>query len=71
MKPTSKPQTEAMEANKKWLMRAIWRSEKGQSLVELALLTPILLLLVVGIVEMGRYATLSIEVANAARAGAA
>ena len=71
MKRISKPRTEAIEANKTWLMRAIWRSEKGQSLVELALLTPILLLLVVGIVEMGRYATLSIEVANAARAGAA
>lgn len=45
-------------------------SERGQSLVELALLTPILLILVIGIVEMGRYAAFSIEVGNAARAGA-
>jgi Flp pilus assembly protein TadG len=48
----------------------ILRSQSGQSLVELALLTPILLLLVVGTVEMGRYTSLSILVGNAARAGA-
>lgn len=46
-------------------------SQSGQSLVELALLTPILLLLVIGTVEMGRYAYLSTLVGNAARAGAA
>ena len=32
--------------------------------------TPVLLMIVVGIVEMGRYASLSILVGNAARAGA-
>jgi Flp pilus assembly protein TadG len=48
----------------------IARSERGQSLVELALLTPILLLLVIGIVEMGRYAYLSIVLGNAAESGA-
>jgi Flp pilus assembly protein TadG len=47
------------------------RSQSGQSLVELALLTPLLLLLLIGTVEMGRYAYISILVANAARAGAA
>src|SRR4029077_10530393 len=47
------------------------RSQSGQSLVELALLTPLLLLLLVGTVEMGRYAYISVLVANAARAGAA
>jgi Flp pilus assembly protein TadG len=46
-------------------------SERGQSLVELALLTPILLVLVIGVVEMGRYASLAIQVSNAARAGTA
>jgi Flp pilus assembly protein TadG len=49
----------------------ILRRQSGQSLVELALLTPLLLLLLIGTVEMGRYAYISILVANAARAGAA
>ena len=47
------------------------RSQRGQSLVEVALLTPLLLSLMVGTIEMGRYAYLSILVGNAARAGAA
>lgn len=46
-------------------------SQSGQSLIELALLTPLLLLLLLGTVEMGRYAYINILVANAARAGAA
>jgi Flp pilus assembly protein TadG len=46
-------------------------SESGQSLFELALLTPLLLVLVIGIAEMGRYAYFAILVGNAARAGAA
>jgi Flp pilus assembly protein TadG len=50
--------------------KALWRSERGQSLIELALLTPVLLMLVIGIVEMGRYASFGILVSNAARAGA-
>jgi Flp pilus assembly protein TadG len=47
------------------------RSQRGQSLIEVALLTPLLLSLMVGSIEMGRYAYLSILVGNAARAGAA
>jgi Flp pilus assembly protein TadG len=47
------------------------RSESGQSLLELALLTPILLILVIGLAEMGRFAYFDILVGNAARAGAA
>ena len=46
------------------------RSQSGQSMVELALLTPLLLLMVIGTVEMGRYGYLSILLGNAARAGA-
>src|ERR1700687_6240036 len=42
----------------------------GQSLVELALVLPILLLLLVGTIEIGRFAYYSIVVSNAARAGA-
>ena len=49
----------------------VLRSESGQSLVELALLTPFLLLMALGVIEIGRYAFISIVVGNAARAGAA
>jgi Flp pilus assembly protein TadG len=45
-------------------------SQAGQSLVEVALVTPLLLLLLLGAVEMGRFAYLGILVGNAARAGA-
>ena len=43
----------------------------GQALIEIAFLLPILMLLVLGIVELGRYAYVSILVGNAARAGTA
>jgi len=43
----------------------------GQALVELALVLPVLLLLTIGVIELGRYAYISILVGNAARAGAA
>jgi Flp pilus assembly protein TadG len=46
-------------------------SETGQSLLEMALLTPMLLALVLGTIEMGRFAYISILVGNAAHAGAA
>jgi Flp pilus assembly protein TadG len=45
--------------------------ERGQAVLEVALLTPLLLALLVGTIEFGRYAFLSILVGNAARAGAA
>lgn len=45
-------------------------SQEGQALVELALTIPILLLLLLGIVELARVAHTTIELANAARAGA-
>lgn len=51
--------------------RGRFRADSGQSLVELALLTPLLLLLLVGAIEVGRYATRAVELGNAARAGAA
>jgi Flp pilus assembly protein TadG len=46
-------------------------SESGQSLIELALLTPVLLIMVIGVAEMGRFAYFGVLVGNAARAGAA
>jgi Flp pilus assembly protein TadG len=47
------------------------RPESGQSLLEVALLTTLLLPLLIGVIEVGRYAYIAILVGNAARAGAA
>jgi Flp pilus assembly protein TadG len=44
--------------------------QRGQSLVEAALVTPLLITILVGGAELGRVAYAAIEVANAARAGA-
>lgn len=46
-------------------------SESGQTLVEMGLLLPFLVLLMLGVVEMGRYGYMGILVGNAARAGTA
>jgi Flp pilus assembly protein TadG len=46
------------------------RRQSGQSLVEVALLTPLLLAILLGATELGRYAYISILVGNAAHAGA-
>ncbi len=45
--------------------------QSGQSLVELGLLIPFFVLLLLGVIEIGRYAYIAILVGNAARAGAA
>ncbi|MBV9887225.1 MAG: pilus assembly protein, partial [Acidobacteria bacterium] len=44
--------------------------KSGQTVVELALLLPLLLVLCVGVIEIGRYAYFDILISNAARAGA-
>jgi Flp pilus assembly protein TadG len=44
--------------------------QSGQSLLELAFLVPVLLLLALGVIEVGRYAYIAILVGNAAHAGA-
>ena len=49
----------------------VLRLPSGQSLLEVALLTPMLLALLLGVIEMGRYSYISILVGSAARAGAA
>ncbi len=51
-------------------MKSFARDRRGQSLVEFALVTVMLLLLVVGIVELGRVWNLYQILANAAREGA-
>jgi len=45
------------------------RRDRGQSLVEFALLTPLLLLIISGVVEAGRAFTAYVQLANAAREG--
>jgi len=47
-----------------------YKSERGVSTVEVALLLPLLLLLAMGVVDFGQLFHLAIEVSNAARAGA-
>ena len=47
------------------------RRQSGQALVEMAVMLPILALLALGVIEMGRYAYVAILVGSAARAGAA
>ena len=47
------------------------RKQAGQSLLEVALMTPLLLAMIIGTIEFGRYIYIGILVGNAARAGAA
>jgi Flp pilus assembly protein TadG len=51
--------------------QAICDSESGQTLVELALLLPFLVLLAIGVIELGRFGYIGVLVGNAARAGTA
>jgi Flp pilus assembly protein TadG len=48
---------------------SMFHHESGDSLVEVALLLPVLTMLLVGTIDLGRLAYMSIEVSNAARAG--
>lgn len=48
--------------------RTLLRSERGQSLIETALVFPVLITLLVGTAEMARIARAGISVSNAARA---
>lgn len=62
-----------MKTNRKKLYQGESRpreSQAGQTLIELALLTPVLAIMLIGIVELGRFAYLAILVGNAAHAGA-
>ncbi len=46
------------------------RSEAGTSMVEFAILAPVFVFLLIGLIEVGRFAYFGILAANAARAGA-
>jgi len=50
--------------------RSLQRAEHGQALIEMALVAPLLIVLLLGIIEIGRYAELAIVVSNSARTGA-
>lgn len=50
-------------------LRGLGRADGGSAIAELALIAPLLVLLVIGLIELGRFAQYSILVANAARAG--
>jgi len=52
----------------RWLFRA--ESERGASLVELAVVLPVLGFLLLGVIDFGRAYYLGVEVQNAAEAGA-
>jgi Flp pilus assembly protein TadG len=52
------------------LIRKLSRSESGASLVEFAILLPVMVFLLMGVIEIGRYTYYAILAANAARAGA-
>lgn len=51
--------------------RGIRRDQSGQSIVEVALMLPFLLLLLLGVIEVGRFLYIGILIGNAARAGVA
>lgn len=51
------------------MMLRATHSQRGTALVEFAIVLPVLMLLLLGVVEAGRYAYFSILVGNAARAG--
>lgn len=51
------------------VIRRLARSESGTSLLELAILAPVLIFLLIGIIEIGRYMYFAVLAANAARAG--
>lgn len=51
-------------------MFKVLRSNDGTSMVEFALLMPVIAFMLLGLIETGRYTALSVRVSNAARAGA-
>ncbi len=58
-----------MRISKRSLRRAL-RSERGTSIVEFAILAPVLIFLVIGVIEIGRYMYFGIVAAHMAESGA-
>lgn len=51
-------------------MTNLWKRERGQSLVELAIMLPILLIILLGIIDFGRVFYAYVTITNASREGA-
>lgn len=51
-------------------MKRLARSDLGGSIIEFAIAAPVLIFLLIGLIEVGRFTYFSILAANAARAGA-
>jgi Flp pilus assembly protein TadG len=51
-------------------MRALRGAERGQAMFEVAIFAPLFLAVLIGLIEVGRFAHFAILVANAAHAGA-
>lgn len=51
-------------------MTNLWKRGKGQSLVELAIILPILLIILLGIIDFGRVFYAYVTITNASREGA-
>ncbi len=56
--------------NKLWFLHVLRRGERGQALIETAIVAPVLVTLLIGAADLARVARSSIAVANAAKAGA-
>jgi Flp pilus assembly protein TadG len=70
MRSTSKPASLCGKGARGRRNRGHFGRNAGQSLVEVAFITPVLLLLALGVIELGRYMYAGILIGNAARAGA-
>jgi len=55
--------------NGKAMVKHVLKSEAGTSLIEFAVMAPVFLFMLVGIIEVGRYTYYGIVAAHAARAG--
>jgi Flp pilus assembly protein TadG len=53
------------------LARVLTHAHRGQAIAEMLVIAPLLILLLIGLVELGRFAKFSIITASAARAGVA
>jgi Flp pilus assembly protein TadG len=51
-------------------LNGLIKSERGSAIVEFAILAPVLVLLLLGVIEISRYAYYALVASNAARAGA-
>jgi len=64
------PRTGPGQRRRVRLVSTLWRRAHGQSIVEFALILPLFLVLVFGIIEFGRAYIVYVTVTNAAREGA-